>query len=626
VTVVEAQPPAPPNDAGPRWHGPALFAGLVVLLALPLAIALGVLRTPRWFPLLDLSQTELRVRDVWSSHPPLIGLAGRIGPFGRQGSHLGPMSFYSLWPFYQLFGAGSWALEAATVALNTIAAGLSLWIAKRRGGIALLLGMALVLAVLMHAYGAYLLTQAWNPFLPAMWWIVFLLAVWSVLCDDWPMLVAGVVAGSFCMQTHISYLGLIGGIAAVTVGVVAYQVYAKRDDREARSSLLRWTAIAAGVGVLLWIPPVIDQIVHDPGNFTVVKDHFSDPPESPVGLREGVRVFLAELNPVRLFTETLGQGRTSAATSSVLPGILLLLAWGASFLAAWRLRLRTIVRLDVVLAVASVLGVISAMRIFGYLWFYLVLWVAALSALMVVAVVWTAAEVVGRRASSSDRAKGARFGALALVVGLVVVVVAFSFDATSASIPEAAVSETVGALAPPTEAALQVRDEEEPYIITWLPDPLSIGGAGYGLFNELERRGFELGVDTQHAPGATRYRLVKPDDASLEVHIALGSAIDEWRREHPEFDEVAFYDPRTPKERAEFRRLRGEVIGELEAAGLHELVRAVDENLFAFLEDDRVPESTRDLLARMAALGLPGAVFLGPPVTIEAAGPGVRGS
>ena len=45
---------------------------------------------------------------------PLIGLPGRIGTLAQQGSHPGPLSFYSLAPFYRLFGSSSWALEAAT--------------------------------------------------------------------------------------------------------------------------------------------------------------------------------------------------------------------------------------------------------------------------------------------------------------------------------------------------------------------------------------------------------------------------------------------------------------------------------------------------------------------------------
>ena len=153
----------------------------MLLLAVPMVVALVVLRHPRWYPLLDLAWTEMRLRDVWSAHPPLLGLAGRIGPFGHQGSHPGPISFYALWPFYQLFGASSWAMEAASVALHVVAIGVMLWIANRRGGLRLVLGLAAVLAVLLRALGAVFLTQAWNPYLPVLWWLVFLLAVWAVL-------------------------------------------------------------------------------------------------------------------------------------------------------------------------------------------------------------------------------------------------------------------------------------------------------------------------------------------------------------------------------------------------------------------------------------------------------------
>jgi len=47
-----------------RLTGRVVVAGLVVLLAIPLVIALAALRQPRWYPLMDMAQTELRVRDV----------------------------------------------------------------------------------------------------------------------------------------------------------------------------------------------------------------------------------------------------------------------------------------------------------------------------------------------------------------------------------------------------------------------------------------------------------------------------------------------------------------------------------------------------------------------------------
>ncbi len=60
--------------AGARSRPLLIGAGLLALLALPLIVALAVLAQKRWYPILDLAMTELRVRDVGTSHPPLIGL------------------------------------------------------------------------------------------------------------------------------------------------------------------------------------------------------------------------------------------------------------------------------------------------------------------------------------------------------------------------------------------------------------------------------------------------------------------------------------------------------------------------------------------------------------------------
>src|SRR5439155_1293393 len=86
---------------------------------------------------------------VASSHPPLIGLVGRIGPLGRQGSHPGPMSFWALWPVYRLFGASWWAMQVSAVALHLVAMGTALWIAFRRGGVGLMLAPAAGLAAIL---------------------------------------------------------------------------------------------------------------------------------------------------------------------------------------------------------------------------------------------------------------------------------------------------------------------------------------------------------------------------------------------------------------------------------------------------------------------------------------------
>ncbi len=593
---------------------PALVGALVFgVLVVPLFIALGVLRHPRWYPLLDMAQTELRVRDVWSSHPPLIGLAGRIGPFGNQGSHPGPLSFWALWPFYQLFGASSWALHAAAVTLQAAAIGAALWIARRRGGVTLMLAIGVVLAILLHAYGASLLTQAWNPYLPVLCWLVFLLAVWSVVAGDLPMLPVAVLSGFFCMQTHVSYLGLVSGLGVVMLAAVAYQWYLHRADPERRRTVVRWLLVSVGLAALVWAPPVIDQWIHDPGNFSVLWDHFTDPPERPIGASEGVRVFLGELNPWSLLTRSgVGEHNAGGTGGSVLPGIALVAAWLVSVVAAWRMRNRPLLCLDIVLGSALVFGAISSARIFGFVWYYLLLWAWSITALLVVAIVWTAVRLLAPRVRPAQRARDARLGRIALASAVVVVSGIFAIDAAEVELPSPRATEAVGALVEPTARALEERPDDAPYLVTWLGDPFAIGAQGYALLNELERKGLDVRASDVHRAGATPYRVIKPREASLEAHIAIGSDIDRWR-EQPGFEEVAFHDTRSARERSDFARLRRQVIAGLESAGLSEKVDEVDTNLFFLGLDEDVPKRIREMVADMHELGLPGAVFVGRP-------------
>ena len=598
-----------------------VVAGLLGLVALPLIVALVALRHPTWVPTLDLAMTELRVRDVASSHPPLIGLPGRIGTLVEQGSHPGPVSFWAMWPFYQLFGASAWALQAAAVSLHVLAMGAFLWIAHRRGGIGLALGGAAVLAILVRTYEVGTLAEPWNLFLPLLWWMVFLLAVWSVICGDLPLLPVAVLAGSFCMQTHVSYVGLTGGLGILAVGGGLLAVRARRRDPGARRDSIRWCLIAAAVGAVLWIPPVIDQLTSSPGNLSVLRDYFGDPPEAPVGLRQGVELLLARLDPWSLVTEPQTtfdslSDASQATGGSLVPGSAVLAGWVASVVVAGRMRHRALLRLHLVVGVALVLGAATASRIFGFVWYYLMLWAWGIAALLLLAIGWTGAALVGNRLGGPTRRSAATAGGLALVTVTLVSTALLVPDAVDVEVPAPRLSATVDRLVPPTVAALangaaSADGRDGLYLVTW-SDAESIGSQGLGLVNELERNGFEVGVLESYRAPATQYRVIEPGDATAIVHLATGVNIKKGRAQ-PGYREVAFIDARTSAQRAEYGRLRSRVIDELRRAGRSELVPLVDENVFAAAIDTRVPRHTRELVSRLLDLGLPAAVFVGPP-------------
>ena len=500
-----------------------------------MVVALITLAHTHWYPLLDMAWTEMRLRDVWSSNPPLLGLAGRIGPFGHQGSHPGPLSFYVMWPAYSLFGGSAWSLEVASVFVHVVAIATVLWIAYRRGGVGLVLGMAAVLAVLLRGYGASLLTQGWNPYLPVVWWLVFLLSVWSVLCDDWLFLPVAVFAGSFCAQTEVSYLGLgvaLGAVAVLVAGVVAYR---RRHDPAVVRRFAGWLLAAVVVAVLVWLPPVVQQLTSARGNLGVLFNYFRNPLQPPAGLVQGVKVMLAHLNPVVVLTHALvpTTSHVDVTTGSVIPGSVFLVIWLATAAAAWRRRLAPLVWLHAVIAVALVVGVVSISRIFGILWYYLVLWAWGLDVLMVVAVGWTLVEVARGSVPPSTLRPVLTAGGVALVVLTVAMSALFAVEAGDTQVPTPRLSETLGALVSPTARALDehvgVSDGRAGRYLVTFGDTAFLGSQAFGLMNELERRGFQVGAIAGYAGPVTPHRVLPTQDATAVIHLSVGTDIASWQ-------------------------------------------------------------------------------------------------
>jgi hypothetical protein len=497
--------------------------------------------------------------------------------------------------------------------------GTALWLARRRGGVVLMVGVAAVLATLARTYGAEMLTQPWNPYMPLLWWFVLLLAVWSVLCRDVVALPLVVVAGSICAQTHAPYLGLVAGMVGVTlVGVVLAHRRAG-DDRGARQRVLRWAAGAAALGVLLWLAPVIDQLTVEPGNISLLADHFGSPPEEAVGLGRGVEMVLLHLDPWRLVTE---QGAATgslteaaqAPTGSPIPGLLMVAAWAAAAVVAWRVRHAALVRLHVVCGVALALAVVSISRVFGPLWYYLMTWAWGITSLMILATGWTVAASLSRRGGSSLPTLR-RTGTAVLVGATAVSTAVFAVDAAGVEQPAEDLSQTMAVMVPDVLEALgddtvPGRGRDERYLVLW-SDAVHIGAQGIALVNELERADYDVGVIKPWSVPVARHRTRDPSEATSFVRIVTGFHVDRWRA-NPDATEIASVDLRTPEERAEYERTRLDVIAELERAGLADLAALVDSNLFATAIDPRVPAPARDGMTRLLALGEPSAVFVGP--------------
>lgn len=551
--------------------------------------------------------TELRVRDVGTSHTPLVGLPGRIGNFPDQGSHPGPLSFYALALVYKLSGSTAHGLEYATILLSVAAVITALWLAMRRGGPAMVSAVAAALAVVLWRYGPLLVTQPWNPYMPLLPWFVVLLAAWSVLDRDPVGWLPFAFFGALCAQTHIPYVGLVGGVGVVMLAVTLLRALRENDSR---SNVMRWLGGSALLFAVLWIPPLMDQISGHQ-NISMIFDYFRNPPEAAVGFGAGLRVLLGHFDLVHWAQQgsysNLVTAGTDASQGSALIGFVVFAGWAASAILALRIRLNRVIPLHAVVGSAIVLAAISLSRVFGVLWYYLSLWMVSIVVLAVFSGLWTLyAALTERRAGLEYLAqwRTRAVGATALVALLL-----FTISSTQVDPPEATLSDPLGVIVNRLDRSLDKGvagvTKSDRFVVTW-NDAHYIGSQGYGLVNELERRGWSVGVPETWRIPVTRQRVVPIDSATREIRFASGVYLRELlASDDPGVKLLARYDPRSRAQRSTYVKDRAELLASLQRRGEVEIVDQVDSSLFTASLAPSLTQREKNLIAEMLHLGQP---------------------
>jgi hypothetical protein len=455
---------------------------------------------------------------------------------------------------------------------------------------------------------------------PLLWWLAFLLAVWSVLCDDVMMLPVVVFSGSLCAQTHVAYVGLVGGLGVLMLATLAVRM--RRSDRPVRRDIVRHLWIAGALGIVLWLPPLIDQVVNSPGNLRLLFDYFRHSPGSLSGPRQGLHILFVHLNPWRLVSKQLvlsisapDDAAQGVATGSVVPGVLLLASWVGATFVAWRLRHRSLLRLDAVLGATLVLAALSMSRIVGTLWYWLVIWAWTATALMALSIVWTLSLLVDHALAGPRRRRVTRaIGAAGLAIAIAATAGEL-VDALGAEDQAPRLSQMLAGVVPSTVAALrhssfQSANPHARYLVTWT-NRLTYDIPVLGLLDELDRAGIDAALLPEHRGEVTGAHVMDPKNAAAVIHFSVGSDIDAWNAK-ADAKRVAYVDLRGRRGRVEYERLRSEVMTELQRFGLSDLAPNVDQSPMITSFDSRLPTAIRDRLLRMTDLGLPAAVFLAP--------------
>jgi hypothetical protein len=249
-----------------NWMSVLAVAIVVVaplLLIVPLATHGGV-----YSNFGDGAANELSVQNA-------VHLHQTVGPYDRFGwFHPGPMLFYLMAIPYALMSWNGAGLEVGAGLINLAAAvGIVALVARRAGGKAAL-GTAALVCAYEFVLGAQHITNVWGPEV-----IVVPAALFFLLCADlatggiWS-LVGAVAVGSLLVQTEIGTGSAValGVLSAICARVILW-LKAGTFWQSLRQSI--WPGVVAFVvGLIVWAPPVWQQLTGNPGNLGAVFGYF----------------------------------------------------------------------------------------------------------------------------------------------------------------------------------------------------------------------------------------------------------------------------------------------------------------------------------------------------------------
>src|ERR687894_322925 len=227
----------------------------VSLAVVPLVVSAAALLVGQgnYVAIGDLAGTELITRDV-GRH--LV----KLGPYSRDGwHHPGPALYYVLAVPYRLLGSTASALDA---------------------GAPLVFVTLLGCALLLRTMGPDDLRLPWNPYITVLPYGLLVFLTWAMTCRERWALPAAVGVASFTAQTHIGYVALALPLVAVAVIwlVAATAAGARRDDDPGPGwrGLLVPGLTALGIGVAMWLPPVVEEVRGNPGNLSAAMRWFRE--------------------------------------------------------------------------------------------------------------------------------------------------------------------------------------------------------------------------------------------------------------------------------------------------------------------------------------------------------------
>lgn len=314
----------------------------IALLCLPLLYFVVTVLAHGWVPQGDEALVAVRIHDVWSAHPPLVGMrsTSNVSSPGVYAHHPGPMEFYLLAVPYAVTGFAGWSIIVgdAIVACSFVA--IAVWHAYRAVGLngAWIAG---ALVLLTERSFGHVLVQPLNTWPAVLALVAALVLAWRLVLGQYKAMPWYVGCATYAAQAQVIDFSVVAVLSAflAMLGLLRWwdrrgAVWPIPGPGQDRSRALWWRRpgwISVGLLVVLWFPPMVDVVVDHPNNLSELISTFSGAHSGPM-----VGVWTSMQDVAALVVPVGGHLRhTGASTPGAAGAVAALLVVAVLFHAIW---------------------------------------------------------------------------------------------------------------------------------------------------------------------------------------------------------------------------------------------------------------------------------------------------
>lgn len=317
ASVDDARPSSTSGAPEPGWVQRTWLLGVAAASA-GLVAALWSVRDREWSLTGDWASIDLRVRQVGSAQTPLIGAYSTRG-----WAHPGPIIYWLAAPVQWLNGGDARGLYLTAALVNILAMLGIAWVVNSRQGRGMAAAVTVAMALLVYGLRPFRVIDIWNPLLPLFPLLLVTFLAWSAVTGRRGHGIAAIAIGALVGQAHV---GLLPILAVIALWAVAWVFITGRtgyrheqtatgadeatgldpyDDApsgdpstfaEGNTSWRRVLTVGGLTALVLWIPPLIDQILGT-GNLGRVFRYFTGGAAKPIGIGSGLVLVARNVRP-----------------------------------------------------------------------------------------------------------------------------------------------------------------------------------------------------------------------------------------------------------------------------------------------------------------------------------------